>query len=231
MKLCKDAKVYGVEWIFVDPNLFRDGTIALDISEVYDPAQFLLNRYLNFSNEDLEYIGYPGIGTASVKPYNSLAILSSSKNQEKAWQLLSHMLDCQAERYSTCDEQDLVKGSNAFPATYSGINALFERISMMQFLFDGGYSKSSNGKEYYGININAFELSEGEPMKTDAIVYSDDDKAALLDILESAKVCYTTDAESIAIIEEEASYYFSGTKNLDEVLKLIKNRVETRLAE
>ena len=29
-------------------------------------------------------------------------------------------------------------------------------------------------------------------MKTDAIVYSDDDKAALLDILESAKVCYTT---------------------------------------
>ena len=33
------------------------------------------------------------------------------------------------------------------------------------------------------------------------------------------------------MIEEEASYYFSGTKNLDEVLKLIKNRVETRLAE
>ena len=231
MKLCKDAKVYGVEWIFVDPNLFRDGTIALDISEVYDPAQFLLNRYLNFSKEDLEYIGYPGIGTASVRPYNSLAILSSSKNQEMAWKLLSHMLDCQAERYSTCKEQDLVKGGNAFPATYSGINALFDRLSMMQFMFDGGYSKSSNGKEYYGININAFELSEEEPMKTDAIVYSDDDKVALLDILESAKVCYTTDAESIAIIEEEASYYFSGTKSLDEVLKLIKNRVETRLAE
>lgn len=231
MKLCKDAKVYGVEWIFVDPNLFRDGTIALDISEVYDPAQLLINRYLNFSKEDLEYIGYPGIGTASVRPYNSLAILSSSKNQKMAWELLSHMLDCQAERYSTCEEQDLVKGSNAFPATYSGINALFDRLSMMQFLFDGGYSKSSNGKEYYGININAFELSEEEPMKTDCIAYSDDDKAALLDILENAKVCYTTDAESISIIEEEASYYFSGTKNLDEVLKLIKNRVETRLAE
>ena len=102
---------------------------------------------------------------------------------------------------------------------------------MMQFLFDGGYSKSSNGKEYYGININAFELSEEEPMKTNCIAYSDDDKAALLDILKNAKVCYTTDAESISIIEEEASYYFSGTKNLDEVLKLIKNRVETRLAE
>ena len=231
MKLCKDAKVYGVEWIFVDPNLFRDGTIALDISEVYDPAQFLLNRYMNFSKEDLEYIGYPGIGTASVRPYNSLAILNSSKNQEMAWKLLSHMLDCQAERYLTCEEQYLVKGSNAFPASYSGINALFERLSMMQFLFDGGYSKSSNGKEYYGININAFELSEEEPMKTDCIAYSDDDKAALLDILENAKVCYTTDAESIAIIEEEASYYFSGAKSLDEVLKLIKNRVETRLAE
>ena len=141
------------------------------------------------------------------------------------------MLDCQAERYLTCEEQDLVKGSNAFPAAYSGVNALFERLSMMQFLFDGGYSKSSKGKEFYSISINAYELSEEEPKRTDTIVYSDDDKAALLDILESAKICYATDAESIAIIEEEASYYFSGTKSLDEVLKLIKNRVETRLAE
>ena len=130
-----------------------------------------------------------------------------------------------------CEEQDLVKSSNAFPATYSGINALFDRLNSVQFIYNGGYQKSSKGKEYYSISINAYEFSEEKPKDTDSIIYGDDDKAALLDILENAKVCYTTDAESISIIEEEASYYFSGTKNLDEVLKLIKNRVETRLAE
>ena len=231
LKLCKEAKVYGVEWIFVDPNLFRDGTIALDISEVYDPAQFLLNRYINFSEDELEYIGFPGFDSASVRPFNSLAVLKSSKNQDMAWKLLRHMLDCQADKYSDCEEKELVSGKNALPATYSGINALFDRLERVQFLINGEYYKANNGKETFSISINALPLGKDESQRADSIVYSEDDRAALLNILENASVSYTTDSESIAIICEEASYYFSGTKGLDEVLKLVKSRIEIRLAE
>ena len=40
-----------------------------------------------------------------------------------------------------------------------------------------------------------------------------------------------SDPESIAIILEEASYYFSGVKPLDEVVKIIADRIETKISE
>ena len=230
LELCSEAKVYGIEWIFVDPMLFKDKTIALDISEVYDPAQFLINRYMNYSADELEYVGFPGYDSASVRPFNSLAVLKSSKKQDMAWKLLRHMLDCQADKYSECEAKELVSSQNALPASYGGINALCERLKNIQFTFNGGYSQS-NGKEYFTLSINAVEIGEDGEVRSDCIAYSDDDFAALMNCLESAGGAYATDSESIAIILEEASYYFSGTKNLDEVLKLIRNRIEIRLAE
>lgn len=63
------------------------------------------------------------------------------------------------------------------------------------------------------------------------IKMSQSDKDALMSLIESADSVCVSDSIALSIILEEAAYYFSGTKSLDETVKVIQNRIETKIWE
>ncbi len=60
---------------------------------------------------------------------------------------------------------------------------------------------------------------------------SDSQAAELLRLVTGAKQILRADDDLLAIIIEEAEYYFNGEKSLDTVVQIIQNRAETYIAE
>ena len=54
---------------------------------------------------------------------------------------------------------------------------------------------------------------------------------AFTKMLEGVKQAYIVDEDATAIIVEDANDYFIGRKSLDEVVKLIENRLTTMVNE
>ena len=84
------------------------------------------------------------------------------------------------------------------------------------------------------MTINSRLISEDNPViKTSGMIVqmSSDDAKALMKLLETADRAYITDPVITAIILEDASACFAGTKTIDETVKLISDRVSTRIAE
>ncbi len=223
LELCIEARVYGDDSLFIDPALTRGGIVALNIANIYDPAQFLIDRDINFPHE-LYYAGFPG-SSGCILPYSSLAIVDG-ENNELAWRLILHMLDCQTETFADCDAQTLVSGQLTFPCTYDAVDRLCERLSTIVFSYKSGYIDDS-----YSLVINAYDADYTADNDTLYLTYTAADLDALIGIFETADRSYASDGDIMAIIYEEAQYYFNGTKSLDEVLGLIRSRVELKLSE
>ena len=60
---------------------------------------------------------------------------------------------------------------------------------------------------------------------------TDADADAFMKLLETADSVYINDPTVTVIILEDASAYFAGTKTLDEAVKLIEDRITTKMAE
>lgn len=224
LELCIEARVCGYDSLFVDPALTRGGIVALNISNIYDLSQFLIDRYINFPDE-LYYAGFPGSDGGCVLPYNSLAIVDG-ENNAMAWRLILHMLDCQTETFADCDAQTLTSGQLTFPCTYYAVDTLCERLETIVFGYKSGYVDDS-----YSLAINAYDTDYTADNDTLYLTYTAADLDALIEIFETADGSYASDGDIMSIIYEEAQYYFSGTKSLDEVLGLIGSRVGLKLSE
>ena len=223
LELCLEARVCGYDSLFIDPTLTRGGIVALNITNIYDPAQFLIDRYINFPHE-LYYAGFPG-SSGCILPYSSLAIVDG-ENNELAWRLILHMLDCQTETFADCDAQTLVSGQLTFPCTYDAVDTLCERLETIVFGYKSGYIDDS-----YSLAINAYDTDYTADDDTLYLTYTAADLDALIGIFETADGRYSSDGDIMAIIYEEAQYYFDGAKPLDEVLGLIGSRVGLKLNE
>ena len=68
LELCLEARVCGYDSLFIDPTLTRGGIVSLNITNIYDPAQFLIDRYINFPDK-LYYAGFPG-SSGCILPYS-----------------------------------------------------------------------------------------------------------------------------------------------------------------
>ena len=150
LELCVEARVCGYDSLFIDPALTRGGIVALNISNIYDLSPVLIDRYINFPDE-LYYAGFPGSDGGCVLPYSSLAIVDG-ENNELAWRLILHMLDCQTETFVDCDVQTLVSGQLTFPCTYDAVDTLCERLETIVFGYKSGYVDDS-----YSLVINAYD--------------------------------------------------------------------------
>lgn len=223
LELCLEARVCGYDSLFVDPALTRGGIVSLNITNIYDPAQFLIDRYINFPHE-LYYAGFPG-SSGCILPYSSLAIVDG-ENNELAWRLILHMLDCQTETFADCDAQTLVSGQLTFPCTYDAVDTLCERLETIVFGYKSGYIDDS-----YSLTINAYDTDYTADNDTLYLTYTAADLDALIEIFETADGSYASDGDIMSIIYEEAQYYFDGAKPLDEVLGLTCDRVELKLGE
>ena len=231
LELCRKAKLSSVE-LFSPPVMTTEGDLKI-LRKTYSGFSFYMyDRYMCFP-DDIEYVGYPkasGSGM-SVMPASTFSITSQSGHHELAWKLIRHFIKIKENDLKDTFE---ISYDQYYPCTYRGMEIAFETIDKCVFEMGGNYYRSPGSSAESFSPIMACN-KEYEDMKADPtrkfIKMSQSDKDALMSLIENADSVCVSDSIALSIILEEAAYYFSGTKSLDETVKVIQNRIETKIWE
>lgn len=165
------------------------------------PADFL---YAFRSLEDgASFVGYPSeTGGSFFRMYQCMGISATAKNPEAAWRFVRTFLSWKHQK----------KLKNAFPTNRAAFEACME--------------DAMSGKIKYevyagGDNMETFFL---QPM-------SEEEYARFMELYESCDRTMGYNDAVMSIVLDEASYYFSGEKTLDETVRVIQSRVSLYMAE
>lgn len=155
--------------------------------------------------QKLSLLNFPSDGSGNVGAFrseSSYAINSNSKYKDKAWEFLKILLSDDIQ-----SSRDIMGFSVNKVAQQKKAQ---EAIDMMK-----------NGKVKIGI--------QGKELEPSPITQSDVD---LMDkFVENLKVHTSTDENIVNIVMDETKAFFKGDKTVEEVTKLIQNRVSTYLGE
>ena len=178
-----------------------------------DVSSYSLGGYL----DNLTYIegrgdailGYPSVDGQgpSAAPLFSAAISSSTVSVDGCWDFIKTLLS---------EEIQETIANNG----YNPVNrAAFDSVSDKAIDY---YNDMYSDEYFYGVGV-------GEPSTPDK--FSDEDVDAYKKIVESVTTVNTSDASISKIISEEMPAYFSGQKDLDEVVEIMQDRVQKVLDE
>lgn len=196
-----------------------------------------------------------------ITPKTQFAITSSCEDTEAAWSLIGYFTDTQYEVWDTFIENNReFKDQATFPCTKAAAERMFDVAKDMYALLticevrkgDGQVVRTRSeggGYKYKGTDENGDPIlvefadpvvrgnyaasvagKEGEGIATYA-EFDDSDAELLMKLFNECKTVYGTNGSAVSIIVEEAEAYFSGAKALDEVVKLIQDRVTTQINE
>ncbi len=189
-------------------RIYRDGKSLFYTKDLRN-----LNDYMTQKcafGEEYSVVGYPGEAGGATMIEPALAFLVSSGCAEKsgAWEFLHQLLT--GDYYSF--------GSSAnFPAAKSGLDRYFETAREMKFWYNpSGTAVASETK--FDKN-GSYEIE-----------FRDSDEKLIRDLIENG-VFAESDRKLVSIVSEDAATYFSGAKELSETVKIISDRVGTRLSE
>lgn len=198
---------------FSPMQLLADGNALImpfTISSVYDISK----PELLFKEESV-CIGYPTAeadGTV-IKPGNlMLAISTGSGHKEAAWEFIRQFL---AEEY----QENL---TNGLPVCKSALEKQLTVATTEE------YTKDSAGNEIPKVKSEV--LFEGEnPINIYKI--TEEQKTALLDMVEAVSIASAYDRYLQMILLEEADGYFNGDKSLEQAIEVIQGRASIYIQE
>lgn len=254
MELCKNVPLLTGDG-YLHPKNYADGRVLLDYFEIDSASDYLIRKYAVFADAEISAVGFPrsedrASGTVIV-PDMSFGITKQSGNADGAWEFTKFYLDRQTEAWdSYLDRVALTYNSNGFAPTYETADSMFRILEQMAVYFmakpvelDSGedgiktqtviYNRPSEGiigntnVERVAVQLEEMYAKQGAV----ALYFTAADEAFLRELFDSCTVAASSDDAVINIILEEASAYFAGGKSLDKVVKLIQNRVETRISE
>ncbi|MBE6611527.1 MAG: hypothetical protein E7632_03445 [Ruminococcaceae bacterium] len=194
-------------------RVLRDGTIALDDAILPGGVSNYLAAMAAFGFDDVCFIGYPTAGEdngARISPMTSAGILAASPVKDGAWEFLRMLV-------TECD----VRGS--YPAYLPAFDKQAAEDMEMHWFFryDGGVS-GGTGESFL------MRYSENQGIYRDI---TEADVTALRTLIDGASAL-SAYAEVLAeMINEEVQMYFSGSKSLDETVKVIDGRCAAYLGE
>ena len=180
---------------------------AMDVT-CYSLGTYLDNKnYIEGGGDAI--LGYPSVDGKgpSASPAYSAAISASAVDVDACWDFIKTLIseDIQTEMAQA--------GNNVIH------KAAFESITDMAIDY---YNDMYSDDYYYGVGV-------GAPSKPDK--YSSDDAENFESVVESITVMNTSDASISKIISEEMPAYFSGQKDLDDVIEIMQDRVQKVLDE
>ncbi|MCI8388608.1 MAG: hypothetical protein HFE63_09110 [Clostridiales bacterium] len=232
LRLCKESKLNVING-FSDPNKTMSGDLKILQSTYANAALYLYDRNMYFNSNDISYIGYPSVSysSASIIPASSFSITKQSNNQEFAWKLIRHFI---AIKENSLNNKQNYGTFSYFPCTYRGIDIVFENIGKCIIQMGGDYYRNAGDADDSFSIILSFNESTPEfraQVGNNIVEVNESDKTALIELFENINTAYISDTIISSIIIEEASYYFSGVKNLDDTIKVITSRVEAKVFE
>jgi len=226
---------------------YASGEVAVRFNQnIRTMTNFLSMKYAYFNGVDVEYIGYPtnGANGSAIIPIESLAITTSCKTPDGAWEFLTHCLDCMYEDWAytppeTFDGSDYVvypelEAKAGFSCEKRTVERMFDTLSHYYYTVQEiGASVDDNYTSYHTwvthLDVNGGWRKNREDGAN--FTLSEADRADFLRLLDTVTLVRSFDTALMDIIYEDASYYFNGTKSLEETVKIIENRVKIKLAE
>ncbi len=174
--------------------------------------------YLVTFGEDIVFVGYPRQdGQGILHDSGGWSINASSENKEGAWAFLQFLLE---EEY----QMKLAKeDSGYFPVLKTAFEAKMElaETPLMQEVFVPEENK-------YEMQEMARYAVDGVPIYTLPKEWTD----LIRKLAEESRVfCFENDYGAWVIVSEEAEYFFSQEKSIDEVMEIIENRMNLYLSE
>lgn len=170
-----------------------------------------------FGNNEITFIGYPVENDISGNLIDCgnrssmLAISANSKNKELAWDVLK-----------TVYSEEFQRRVNSFPMRKDILEERLEDGMQIK------YETDTEGKEIMKPMAEiVFEYEDPIPIFS----ITQEDKEALLQIIEYAEVSTAVDEELCAIFTEEIGAYFSGEKDVETVVDIIQRRASIYVSE
>ena len=155
-------------------------------------------------------IGYPaaeGNGSLIYSPY-TFAICSGSEYKDVAWEFISGLLSKETQ-IEIAD--DYLTTRFAFPVRKDALERQF-----VYWWKEGSWNDSIRSGQFMRERHKGLTEEELEP---------------ILHLIQNADTALRVSPDIDEIIEEEAIFYFDGTKPVEEVVDIIENRIRTYVNE
>ena len=182
------------------------------------------NLYYTFAalNNDAAFIGFPREDGSSGNCFASqvsLAITTACKDKSAAWSFIRSTLsdDYQTNMWS-------------FPIVKSAFEAQAAKAMEQEYETDadGNQVLDENGNP---IPISTGGMSYGDEPMIELYAVTQEQYDAVMDVINTTTSYLDYDTNVLVTISQEAAAYFSGDKTVEEVSKLIQNRVSLYMQE
>ncbi len=202
----------------LDSNLakrvYEDDLVLLQ-SLITDYGAFAYAAYTSLLGEPATLIGYPSGGNSGnlARSKNSIGINQNCQHKDVAWSFISSLL---SEEFQANMTEALIYIN--FPIRKDALAIEFKEV-----IDERGYQEEIFG--FYIDNEAGFSYDNWLWYLTE------EDQQPILDMIDNIDTAWRPVFAIDAIIEEEAAYYFSGDKPLEEVVDVIEDRIKTYVYE
>lgn len=203
------------------PNKIQNGEVLFAIAEIRSLKVFQL--YKGMFGENAACIGFPtpdGKGGTLLYADNAFGMVATSENKSGAWEFIESVL--QQKDVDNMDEEDIYN-LYRFPDKFPTLKKIMNVITEYKIEEDREWA----GK---GHEFSTVYYDDGWTFTYHAVTWDEID--VILDLLKETKASFSAeDEEVIKIINEEAFAYYSGQKRIEEVIRVIQNRVQVYVNE
>ena len=217
---------------------YTNGRVLFNSADITTIGEFIAAKYMVFGGKPV-FAGYPNAGTMALASFQ-LAVTGSGGDPEGAWSFIKACVGYQKDKISAIKNQVDIVFLKGFPCTYDALDILFDKMSEWYVLLYTNEKKDAKtgqeievavssyiGKTYTDAEGNVNEMEK----RDDYFDVTEEDIAELRELISGCHVSTGCDDAVLSIILEEASAYFSGVRNIDDTLKFITDRVNTRIHE
>ena len=206
-----------------EPTRIQNGEVLLSQAYIYDFNQ--LQMYDEIFKGEYTCIGFPtvdGTGGHALTTGDAYAITTKSTHKDGAWEFLESVLT----------EEDNGRYWNGFPSKKSGLEDMAKKAMEPDYVTDenGEIMKDENGEPIVSEGASSVGYEDGWTYTYHKPTQEEVDK--VMELMNNAKpVSYNGSDEITKIINEEAEAFFKGQKSVDEVAKVIQNRINIYVGE
>ncbi len=260
LEVCKDVPVKAADG-YLDTYDYLNGDILLGELSIDVISFFLRDRFAMFGEESINMVGVPRndnavLGTSIVSDM-AFSIMQSCSNPDGAWAFIKYYLASGPEQWDTfVDRPQIIYFADGFLPTWETTERMFEVLQDIAFFIkcepvtlengeNGIYPRCMVGNrldedslhrppnELDERQLNAYGMMKyyGTELGYQDIYFTAEDEAMLRNLFENCTIVSSTDDAVLSIMIEEASMYFSGARSAEKTVKIIENRVKTRINE
>jgi len=203
------------------PKKIQSGQMLLSSADVHNTQAYQM--YSLMFETEVTNIGYPtfdgSLGTF-MQGSEMYGIFANSEYKDGAWQFIESI-----HQYQKPNE----RGAFGFPTRKDELEETFAYDMTPEYQLD---EKGEKILDENGEPLQHPKTSWGyDDWDTDIFAASQEDVDAIMEMMDAAKSVLLQDDTVFTMIQEEAQYYFSGQKTVDQVAEVIQSRVGVYVSE